>query len=102
MEIEFAKIGSSIYLFGMSMWIAILCSAGILGFSIMLLRLSGVWNNIFAPLRLQPKESFDPLSTAPVGWIENHAFWDNHPEIDDNSALESVDFWEDDSRRFAS
>jgi len=102
LEIEFAKIESSIYLFGMSMWVAILCSIGILGFSIMLLRLSGVWNNIFAPLRLRPKESFDPLVAAPLGWIENHAFWDNHPEIGDNSELESIDFWEGDSKRFAS
>ena len=84
------------------MWVPIVCSAGILAFSVSLLRVSGVWSEIFAPLKLRPKETFDPLVASPSGWIENHAFWDNHPGESDDHAIDSIDFWETDSKRFAS
>ncbi|MBG01901.1 MAG: hypothetical protein CL470_06475 [Acidimicrobiaceae bacterium] len=86
----------------MSLWVSILCSTGILGFSISLLYLSGVWSDIFAPRKLRPKETFDPLVTAPFGWIENHVFWDIHGGASNEDGIVSEDFWESDSKRFAS
>lgn len=98
---QFAKSDTSFYLFRMSIWIPVICSAVILVFSVSILRASGVWSLIFAPRNLQPKETFDPLVAAPTGWIENHVFWDNIHS--DNGEGELVtDFWENESERFAS
>ena len=84
----------------MSIWVPIACSAVILVFSVSLLRASGVWTQIFAPRDLRPKDTFDPLIAAPYGWIENHVFWDN-AENQDVAAI-SMDFWNEESKSFAS
>ena len=93
---QFAKSDTSFYLFRMSIWIPVICSAVILVFSVSILRASGVWRLIFAPRNLQPKETFDPLVAAPTGCIENHVFWDN------GEGELVTDFWENESERFAS
>ena len=86
----------------MSIWVPIACSAAILIFSVSLLRVSGVWSQIFAPRTLKPKDTFDPLVTAPFGWIENHVFWDNADNGNKEEADISLDFWNEESESFAS
>ncbi len=86
----------------MSIWVPVVCSAVILIFSVSLLRVSGVWDQIFAPRNLQPKKTFDPLVAAPRGWIENHVFWDNIDNDTKDESGASLDFWEDEPKRFAS
>ena len=86
----------------MSIWVPIACSAAILIFSVSLLRVSGVWSQIFAPRNLIPKETFDPLVAAPLGWIENHVFWDNDDNENKEEADISLDFWNEESESFAS
>ena len=86
----------------MSIWVPIACSAVILTFSVSLLRASGVWTQIFAPRDLRPKDTFDPLVAAPYGWIENHVFWDNAENENQDAADISMDFWNEESESFAS
>ena len=86
----------------MSIWVPIACSAAILIFSVSLLRVSGVWSQIFAQRNLKPKETFDPLVAAPLGWIENHVFWDNDDNENKEEADISLDFWNEESESFAS
>ena len=86
----------------MSIWVPIACSAAILIFSVSLLRVSGVWSQIIAPRNLKPKETFDPLVAAPLGWIENHVFWDNDDNENKEEADISLDFWNEESESFAS
>ena len=86
----------------MSIWVPIACSAVILIFSVSLLRVSGVWSQIFAPRNLKPKQTFDPLVAAPLGWIENHVFWDNDDNENKEEADISLDFWNEESESFAS
>ena len=86
----------------MSIWVPIACSAVILIFSVSLLRASGVWTQIFAPRDLRPKDTFDPLIAAPYGWIENHVFWNNAKNENQDAADISMDFWNEESESFAS
>ena len=86
----------------MSIWVPIACSAVILIFSFSLLRASGVWTQIFAPRDLRPKDTFDPLIAAPNGWIENHVFWDNAENENQDAADITLDFWNEESESFAS
>ncbi len=49
-----------------------------------MLRASGTWKVLFAPvLPAAPEATPDPLRVAPRGWIENHSFWDLHPDEDE-------------------
>ena len=60
-----------------------------------LLRASGTWHVLFAPvLALSPDKTPDPLQVAPRGWIENHSFWDlaSPPEETHSEDAEQV-FW---------
>ena len=100
--IQFAKFPSSIYLFVMSLWVPLACSSVVILFCAYLLQTSGIWREIFAPMQVRPEETFDPLVTAPSGWIENHAFWDLHSEPNADVTPLPVDFWERKSKLTAS
>ena len=99
---EFAKYPPPAYLLEMSIWVPVISSVVIVAFSVTLLRISGVWGQIFAPRDLRPEETFDPLVAAPLGWIENHEFWDNDQAREDSETTEPIDFWEAGSKRYAS
>jgi len=99
---EFAKYPPPAYLLGMSIWVPVISSVVIVAFSVSLLRISGVWGQIFAPRDLRPEETFDPLVAAPLGWIENHEFWDNDQAQEGSEITEPIDFWEAGSKRYAS
>lgn len=68
-----------------------------------LLRASGTWRVLFAPmLNLAPDKTPDPLRVAPRGWIENHSFWDLGSESDDEvhePGDADQDFWSRRQRR---
>ena len=79
----------------MSVEVAVGVYAVVHTLSVYLLRASGVWQILFAPvLNLLPDETPDPLRVAPRGWIENHVFWDLGPEEGDTTAAdEEAMFW---------
>lgn len=80
----------------MPIWIPLAVFAAVHLLSVYLLRASGTWNTLFGTvIDLARAPAADPLQQEDRDWIDNHEFWELHPDLDDGA--EAVDdaaaFW---------
>ena len=78
----------------MPLWIVLAVFVAVHSLSLYLLRASGTWRVLFGEaVDLARAPADDPLQHEDREWIDNHAFWELHPDIDDDAADEAAAFW---------
>ncbi len=78
----------------MPIWIAFVVFAAVQLLSLYLLRASGTWQLLFGEMAdVARAPTPDPLQDSDRDWIDNHEFWELHPDIDGELADEAAAFW---------
>lgn len=78
----------------MPIWIPFVVFAAVHLLSVYLLRASGTWQMLFGEvIDLARAPAVDPLQDEDRDWIDNHEFWELHPDIDDLPADDAAAFW---------